>query len=86
MDLDFNLVCAICANLQDSVNEISCETVEKILKSLNNNKSCDGTGITADHLKYGGRHVSAFIAEVLNSLLCYGKEPEIFKMGYHTYI
>ena len=81
---DFNLICDICANLQDSVTEISCETIEKIIKTLKNNKSCDGTGISAEHLKYGGRQVSAFIAEVLNSVFCYGKVPEMFKMGYIT--
>ena len=87
VDLDFNLICDIFANLQDSVTEISCWTVEKIIKTLKNNKSCDGTGISAEHLKYGGRPVSAFIAEVLNSVFRYGKVTEMFKMGYiHTYI
>ena len=28
--------------------------------------------------------MSAFIAEVLNSVFCYGKVPEMFKMGYIT--
>ena len=56
VDLDFNLICDFFSNLQDSVPEISCETavetVEKIIKSLKNNKACDGTGMSAEHLKY----------------------------------
>ena len=51
---------------------------------MKNNKAYDGTGISAEHLKYGGRSVSFFIAEVLNSVFRYGKVPEMFKMGYIT--
>ena len=85
--MDFNLICELCSNLQDIVPEISCETVERIIKSLKNNKAalaCDGTGVPAEHLKYGGKPVCAFIAEVLNSVFRYGKVPEMFKMGYIT--
>ena len=52
--------------------------------SLKNNRSCDGNGISAEHLKYGGKPVSIFIAQVLNSVFRYGKVPEMFKMGYIT--
>ena len=44
VDLDFDLICDICASLQDSVPEISSETAERIIKSLKNNRSCDGNG------------------------------------------
>ena len=84
VDLDFDLICDICASLQDSVPEISSETAERIIKSLKNNRSCDGNGISAEHLKYGGKPVSIFIAQVLNSVFRYGKVPEMFKMGYIT--
>ena len=85
VDLDFDLIWDICASLQDSVPEISSETAERIIKSLkNNNRSCDGNGISAKHLKYGGKPVSVFIAQVLNSVFRYGKVPEMFKMGYIT--
>ena len=84
VDLDFDLICDICASLQDSVPEISSETAERIIKSLKNNRSCDGNGISAEHLKYGGKPVSIFIAQVLNSVFHYGKVPEMFKMGYIT--
>ena len=33
VDLDFNLICDIRAKFQVCVSEISCETVEKIIKS-----------------------------------------------------
>ena len=84
VDLDFNLICDICSKLQDGLPEISCETVSGIIKTLKNNKAYDGTGISAEHLKYGGRSVSFFIAEVLNSVFRYGKVPQMFKMGYIT--
>ena len=51
VDLDFNLICDICSKLQDGLPEISCETVSGI-KTLKNNKAYDGTGISAEHLKY----------------------------------
>ena len=55
--LDFNLICEICSNLQDSVPKISCETVEKMIRPLKNNKACNDTGVSADHLKHGGKSV-----------------------------
>ena len=64
VDLDFDLNWVICASLQDSVPEISSETAERIIKSLKNNRSCYGNGISAEHLKYGGKPVSVFIAQV----------------------
>ena len=86
VDLGFSLICDICSKLLDSLPEISCETVSgiTIIKTLKNNKAYDGTGISAEHLKYGGRSVSFFIAEVLNSVFRYGKVLEMFKMGYIT--
>ncbi|MEW8548319.1 MAG: endonuclease/exonuclease/phosphatase family protein, partial [Candidatus Thiodiazotropha sp.] len=84
VELDFNLICDICSRTQDSVQEISCETVEKIIKSLKNNKASDGSGITAEHLKYGGHPVTVFITKVLNSIILMGKVPEMFKMGFIT--
>ena len=84
VDLDFNLICDICSKLLDGLPEISCETVSGIIKTLKNNKAYDGTGISSDYLKYGGRSVNFFIAEVLNSVFRYGKVPEMFKMGYIT--
>ena len=84
VDLDFNLICDICSKLQDGLPEISRETVSGIIKTLKNNKAYDGTGISAEHLKYGGRSVSFFIDKVLNRGFRYGKVPEMFKMGYIT--
>ena len=44
VDLDFDLICDICASLQDSVPEISSETAERIIKSLKNNRSVTEMG------------------------------------------
>ena len=66
------------SKLQDGLPEISCETVSVIIKTLKNNKPYDGTGISAEHLKYGGRSMGVFIAEVVNSVFRYGKVPEMF--------
>ena len=70
--------------MQDSLTENFCVTFEKITRSQKNNKARDGTGLSAEHLKYGGKPLSVFIARELNDVFRRGKVPELFKMGYIT--
>ena len=44
VEFDFNPTCNICSRLKDSGPEISCDTNEKIMKSLKNNKASNGLG------------------------------------------
>ena len=81
---DFNPTCNICSRLKDSGPEISCDTNEKIMKSLKDNKASNGLGISAQHLKYGGHVICFFITRILNSIFRLRRVPDMFRTSVIT--
>ncbi|MCW4346819.1 MAG: reverse transcriptase family protein [Candidatus Thiodiazotropha endolucinida] len=58
--------------------------VEKAMNQLNNGKSADEYGLSAEHFKAGKRELTPVITNIFNKILCDKEIPPTFKTGLIT--
>ena len=63
---------------------ISREQIIKTIKTMKNNKAADMSGLTAEHIKFGGDVLADCLTSVVNDILSSGNIPDIFKQGVIT--
>ncbi|MEW8546332.1 MAG: reverse transcriptase family protein [Candidatus Thiodiazotropha sp.] len=78
------LIQNICEQEGHDFEPISVEQVTKAIQMMKNNKAADMSGLTAEHIKYGGDVLAGCLTSLVNKILRTGKIPEIFKQGVIT--
>ena len=78
------LIQNICEHDETDFEPVSREQVIKTIKSMKNNKAADMSGLTAEHIKFGGDVLVDCLTSVVNDILKSGKIPDVFKQGVIT--
>ena len=78
------LIQNICEQDDNKFEPVSHEQVIKTIKTMKNNKAADMSGLTAEHLKYGGDVLADCLTSTVNDILRTGNIPENFKQGVIT--
>jgi len=85
-NVDLEILC-IKNLLQDSevsIEPVEPKRIENIIKRLTSNKAADIRGITAEHLKLGGKPVINYITNLINNILQSRQLPTTLKEGILT--
>ena len=78
-------VCSSSENAsQQYVKPASLAEIQNAIKNLNNNKAPDHLGLTAEHLKYGGKNLLLVLQCIINQVFYQQKIPPVLKLGIIT--
>lgn len=62
----------------------TAEKVSEVVKSLKNKKAADLSGLSAEHIKYGGDQLIDCLRDISNRIVNTSKTPKIFKQDVIT--
>ena len=64
--------------------DILPEEIEIALNKLKLKKSADHSGITAEHLKYGGQYLRMWLLQIMNAIFYFEKIPDHLNLATVT--
>ena len=66
-----------CEHDNTDIVPISHEQIIKTIKTMKNNKAADMSGLTAEHIKFGGDVLADCLTSVVNDILSSGNIPKV---------
>jgi hypothetical protein len=68
----------------DPLPRFNVDDIERAVSRLKAGKALDENGLSAEHIKYGGKLLIPVLTRLINAIVDRGKIPELFKTGLIT--
>lgn len=79
VEKDYSIIADICASMDNNLPQVTLKHMIIAVQSLNNNKSPDLYGISAEHIRYSGAISLKILTRIVNFLIFSRKLPPFLK-------